>query len=166
MKIFIKTHDKTFCVEVAEHSTVQDILSSLPGEYAVPTSCQALGLSDISLAENTVLDVSDLPLVGGARGGGCDNRICFNIREIEKLKKMSSASYAVLRRVMFKQICRKCYTRNPPSATKCRSRKCGKSKQLRPKKLYRLANYPCIGWGDGVIWTRGRMTGSYFYLKK
>eukprot|EP00992_Anisonema_acinus_P015260 TRINITY_DN9680_c0_g1_i2.p2 TRINITY_DN9680_c0_g1~~TRINITY_DN9680_c0_g1_i2.p2 ORF type:complete len:125 (-),score=21.02 TRINITY_DN9680_c0_g1_i2:52-426(-) len=33
-----------------------------------------------------------------------------------------------------KMICRKCYARLPPRATNCRSKQCGRTNQIRPKK--------------------------------
>merc|ERR1712124_180403 len=33
-----------------------------------------------------------------------------------------------------KKVCRKCYARLDPRSTNCRKKKCGHSKQLRPKK--------------------------------
>lgn len=34
-----------------------------------------------------------------------------------------------------KMICRKCYARLPPRAINCRKKKCGRTNQLRKKKL-------------------------------
>ena len=166
MKIFIKTHDKTFCVEVADGSSIHGILNSLPCELQIPSLCRVIRPGDIDISDNTVLDVSEISLRGG---GGVKyykaKSLNFNLKEIRLLKRHKASSYALMEKEFFKQVCRKCYTRNPLRAKKCRSRKCGRCKNLRAKRVYSIGTHNTYGWDRDLFWSSYNRNTARFYLK-
>lgn len=132
MQIFVKDlSGKSQVYTISQQDQVQTLIELINNKEGVSVENSRLtfqgkllmpenSISELGIQEGSSID-SFIPLVGGA---GISNT------------NMEPAFIALCQKYVYnKKICRECYATNPIKATTCRKRKCGKSGNLRLKKV-------------------------------
>lgn len=115
MQIFVRSSDKLRAFSVDENTTFggleQQVCTS--GLFKFPYESSLLVSS---VFHNNTIVTASVPVLGGAK-------------DITQEDKALALDYIKIK------ICRDCYRRNAILAQVCRSKRCGHSANLRPKKL-------------------------------
>lgn len=111
MQIFIRSASGLKAVEFSASATTAEVESLISGVCGFDYALRSAHVP----AENTILNIP-VPVLGG-------------------FKDLTDEDKDLAFKHNLVSICRKCYSRNPLNAERCRKKSCGHSTNLRPKKL-------------------------------
>ena len=124
-------NNESMTLEVSPCMSIIDIKNLISLETGVMCNDQKLIINKKLIEDNTI--IGDLNINEGANfdlvialHGGSGSHLNPAIKDLSKKYNHN------------KKICRKCYATLPPRATNCRKKKCGHSKDLRPKKPLKI----------------------------